>query len=168
MSIKIEEITKQHNRDNFDCGSHELNQFLKQQARQAGSRHISKTYVACYEEKPVNIIGFHTLTGYSVIAPPEHKLYRKYSHPLSAVKLARLAVDKEHQGNKLGQHLLIDAIHRTVVVAEQIAAIGLFVDPMNEAIMPFYEQFGFLKVNIEQTKDIEMWLPISTCIKAVR
>ncbi|MCU7923126.1 MAG: N-acetyltransferase, partial [Candidatus Thiodiazotropha sp. (ex Dulcina madagascariensis)] len=66
MSVIIEEITRQHDRKAFDCGISELNQFLRQQARQKTGKHISKTYVACRDSAPTTIMGYHTLTGYSV------------------------------------------------------------------------------------------------------
>ena len=41
MPVTIEEITQQHNRNAFDCGVTELNQYLKQQARQKTVKQIS-------------------------------------------------------------------------------------------------------------------------------
>ncbi|ODS24863.1 GNAT family N-acetyltransferase [Candidatus Endobugula sertula] len=165
MSVIIEEINRQHDRKAFDCGVRELNQCLQQQARQKTVKHISKTYVACRDSASTTIIGYHTLTGYSVITPPAHKDYKKYPHPLNAVNLARLAVDRSYQGQKLGEKLLIDVIYRTVLVAEQISAIGLFVDPMTPEVTPFYQQYGFLPADSDEHSHIEMWLPIATCIE---
>lgn len=165
MSIIIEEIARQHDRKTFDCGVTELNQFLQQQARQKTVKHISKTYVACRDCAPAIIIGYFTLTGYSVTTPLAHRDYKKYPHPLAAVKLARLAVDRSHQGERLGEQLLIDAIYRTVLVAKQISAIGLFVDPMTPEVIPFYKQYGFLMADLDDHSRLEMWLPITTCIE---
>jgi GNAT superfamily N-acetyltransferase len=165
MSVIIDEITRQHDRKAFDCGISELNQFLHQQARQKTAKHISKTYVASHDFAPTTIIGYHTLTGYSVMTPPAHRDYKKYPYPLSAVKLARLAVDRAHQGQRLGETLLIDAIYRTVLVEQQISAIGVFVDPMYPEVIPFYRQYGFLPVNPDNHSCLEMWLPIKTCIE---
>ncbi|MFK0573134.1 GNAT family N-acetyltransferase [Endozoicomonas sp.] len=165
MSVIIEEIARRHDRKSFDCGIRELNQFLQQQARQKTAKHIAKTYVVCQHSAPATIIGYYTLTGYSVTIPPAHREYQKYPHPLSAVKLARLAVDGSHQGQKLGERLLVDAVYRTVVVAQQISAIGLFVDPMMPEVVPFYQQYGFLPADPDNHSRLEMWLPIETCIE---
>ena len=167
MPLTIEELTHQHNRKEFDCGINELNQFLRQQARQKTVKHISKTYVACRDSTPTTIVGYHTLTGYSVTTPPVCKEYKKYPHPLNAVKLARLAVDRSYQGQRLGEKLLIDAIYRTVMVAQQISAIGLFVDPKSSEIVPFYQQYDFLAADPDTPSCLEMWLPIKTCIEVV-
>ncbi|MEE9425094.1 MAG: GNAT family N-acetyltransferase [Methylococcales bacterium] len=165
MSILIEEISQQHNRKLLDCGVTELNQFLQRQARQKTVKHISKSYVASQNSTPTVIMGYYTLTGYSVTTPPSHRDYKKYPHPLSAVKLARLAVDRSQQRQRLGERLLIDAICRTVLVAQQISAIGLFVDPMTPQVIPFYQQYGFLPANPDDHSRLEMWLPIKTCIE---
>ena len=164
----IEEITRQHNRKTFNCGIEELNQFLQQHARQKTVKHISKTYVACRDSASTTIMGYHTLAGYSVMVPPAHKDYRTYPHPLGAVKLARLAVDRACQGQRLGERLLVDAIYRTVLVAHQISAIGLFVDPMTPEVIPFYQQYGFLPADPDEPSRFELWLPIATCIEIAK
>ncbi|MBQ0753346.1 MAG: GNAT family N-acetyltransferase [Gammaproteobacteria bacterium] len=165
MSLRIEEITPQHNRKAFDCGVTELNDFLQKQARQKAAKNICKTFVACQVSAPETIIGYHTLTGYSVTTPPTHRDYKKYPHPLNAVKLARLAVDQSQQGQRLGERLLINAICRTVMAAQQVSAIGLFVDPMTPEVVPFYEQYGFLPAKPDDPSNLEMWLPIKTCVE---
>lgn len=165
MSIIIEEITQQHNRKSFDCGVTELDKFLQQQARQKTTKNISKTYVACRDSTPAAIMGYYTVTGYSVTTPPSHRDYKKHPHPLNAVKLARLAVDRSQQGQRLGERLLIDAICRTVLVAKQISAIGLFVDPMTPQVVLFYQQYDFLPADPGDHSRLEMWLPIKTCIE---
>lgn len=167
MSVIIEEISRQHNRKVFDCGNTELNQFLQKQARQKTAKHISKTYIISQKQEPSIIIGYYTLTGYSVTIPPDHQHYKKYPHQLSAIKLARLAVDQSYQGQGMGEKLLVDAIYRTVLVSQQISTIGLFVDPMTVEVIPFYQQYDFLKADPSDDARLEMWLPITTCEEVV-
>jgi len=165
MSVTIKEISRQHNRKAFNCGVDELNQFLQQQARQKTVKRIAKTYVACRDSASSVILGYYTLTGYSVMPPPVHRNYKNYPHPLNAVKLARLAVDCTCQGQRLGEQLLIDAIYRTVLVSQQISSIGMFVDPMFPEITQFYRQYGFLPADPEDDSRLELWLPINTCVE---
>jgi len=162
--VIIEEITRQHNRKKFDCGINELNQFLQHQARQKTVRNNAKTYVACTGPKATTVIGYYTLTGYTITTPPACRNYKNYPHPLSAVKLARLAVDRSQQGQRIGERLLIDAIYRTGLVAQQISAIGLFVDPMMSQVIGFYQQYGFLPAIPDDNTHLEMWLPVKTCM----
>lgn len=165
MPVIVEELSPLHERKAFDCGVIELNRFLQQQARQKPRKNISKTYLACSDSASTVIMGYHTLTGYSVTVPLEHRDDKKYPHPLSAVKLAPLGVDRWYQGQRLGEQLLVDAIYRTVLVAQQISAIGLFVDPMTATVIPFYQQYGFLPVDPVDDASLEMWLPIKTCVE---
>ncbi|PHM30158.1 GNAT family N-acetyltransferase [Xenorhabdus innexi] len=137
MSMIIEEIIQQNNRRAFDCGTNELNQFIQQQAWQKAISHIAKAYVACRASELTDIMGYYTLTGYSVITPPTHRNYKRYPHPLNAIKLARLAVDLSFQGQGIGEKLLIDAIYRTILVSQQVSAIGFFVDPMDSKVIFF-------------------------------
>ncbi|EAS3780357.1 TPA: GNAT family N-acetyltransferase [Salmonella enterica] len=167
MFLRIEEVSKHHDRKAFDCGVNALNQFLQLQARQKAEKNVAKTYVARWDSLPTKILGYYTLTGYSVIVPPDYKQYRNYPHPLNAVKLARLAVSRDHQGQHLGEKLLIDAIYRTVLVSEQISSIGIFVDPTTPDVVPFYKQYGFLLADNENPECLEMWLPIATCIEVI-
>lgn len=167
MLLRIEEVSKHHDRKAFDCGVNELNQFLRLQARQKAEKNIAKTYVASWESSQTKILGYYTLTGYSVINPPDYKQYRNYPHPLNAVKLVRLAVGREHRGQRLGEKLLIDAIYRTVLVSEQISAIGLFVDPTTSDVVQFYKQYGFLQADRGNPNCLEMWLPIKTCNEVI-
>jgi ribosomal protein S18 acetylase RimI-like enzyme len=81
--------------------------------------------------------------------------------------LARLAVASLNQKQRLGEKLLIDAIYRTVLVAEQISAIGLYVDPTTPEVIPFYQPYGFLTAEPGNDFHIEMWLPIRTFIQVV-
>jgi len=77
-------------------------------------------------------------------------------------------VDRSQQGQRLGERLLIDAIYRAVLVAQQISAIGLFVDPMTPQVIPFYQQYDFLSANPDDPSRLEMWLPIKTCYRDCR
>jgi len=79
--------------------------------------------------------------------------------------LTGLAVARSQQGLGLGERLLIDAIYRTVLVAQQISTIGLFVDPMAPEVIPFYQQYDFLQADAKDHSRLEMWLPIKTCIE---
>ena len=74
-------------------------------------------------------------------------------------------MDSSRQGQRLDEQLLIDAIYRTVLVAQQISAIGLFVDPLTPQVVPFYQQYGFLPTDPEDHSQLEIWLPIKTCME---
>jgi GNAT superfamily N-acetyltransferase len=163
MPLEIVELTRHHNRKEFDCGNDELNMFLKTQARQKNSKKISKTRIIYQTSQADKIIGYYTLTGYSVIAPKKHKLYQNYPELLSGVKLAKLAIDKTHQSHGYGAYLVMDAIMKNIETSFNIASIGLFVDPKTTELQLFYKKHGFIKVNPDIPDSNEMWIPTETC-----
>ena len=63
MVLKIEPLTRDHDREAFDCGNNELNQYLKKTARQHTEKGISRTFVLVDESRASEILGFFTLTS---------------------------------------------------------------------------------------------------------
>jgi GNAT superfamily N-acetyltransferase len=57
--------------------------------------------------------------------------------------LGRLAVDRRLKGQGLGEFLLLDALHRCLDAAADIAAMAVVVDAKDEAAAAFYRHFGF-------------------------
>ncbi len=158
---EIVPLARYHDRSRFDCGVSELNSFLKTIARQHGIKGISRTFVLSDQEKPAIIIGYFTLTLCEV--RPEHlpgTYAKKYpQHELPAVRLARLAVSLRYQGKSYGGLLLAEAIHRTVLIAEQAGLIGLFVDAKDKRAHTFYEKYGFVSL---PGHTLQLFLPLET------
>ena len=131
---EIASLARHHDRSRFDCGVPELNSFLRVTARQHGDKGISRTFVLSDQEKPSAIIGYFTLTLCEVRTEHLPAAYaKKYpQHGLPAVRLARLAVSGKNQRKGYGGLLLSEAIHRTLLIAEQAGLIGLFADAKDE------------------------------------
>lgn len=156
----IELLSKSHDRNSFDCGSEVLNQFLKRTARQHIQKGISRTFVLVDMEQPETVIGFFTLSLCEVRTeklPPQ--LAKKYPSTVSGVKLARLAANKDWQRQGIGEILMIEAMQRALLIAENAGVIGLFVDAKDNAVKTYYERYGF--VGFEDTP-LEMFLPLQT------
>jgi len=64
-------------------------------------------------------------------------------HPIPALLLARLAVDKAVQGRGIGAFLLKDVMSRALSVAEQAGMRLFLVHALNDEARAFYERFGF-------------------------
>ena len=63
---------------------------------------------------------------------------------LPATLLGRLAVDRHHHGQGIGEFLLLDALHRACEHAVDIAAAAVIVDAIDPAAARFYQRFGFM------------------------
>ncbi|BAZ10286.1 GCN5-related N-acetyltransferase [Calothrix sp. NIES-4071] len=159
----IELLDKHHDRDSFDCGSEALNKFIKQTARQHIQKGISRTFVLIETEQPTVIIGFLTLTLCEIRALKlPLQFSKKYPSKVPGVKLARLAVDQAYQRQRIGEILMIEAMKRAKLVAENAGGIGLFVDAKDEFARNYYERYGF--VNLKDLP-LELFLPLSTIVQ---
>jgi len=157
----ISPLARHHDRSGFDCGTPELNSFIRATARQHGDKGISRTFVLSEPEHPVSILGYFTLTLCEVRTEhlPEKYAKRYPSHGLPAVRLARLAVDRSFQNHGYGGLLLAEAIRRTLVIAEHAGVVGLFVDPKDDLARRFYEKYGFLAL---RGHGPQLFLPLET------
>lgn len=93
------------------------------------------------------ILGYYTLSAYGIRATElPHQLSKKLpKYPLiPATMLGRLAVHREHQGQKLGSLLLMDALHRSWKNSEQVASVGVVAEAIDEAAREFYLHHEFM------------------------
>ncbi|MCD4688091.1 MAG: GNAT family N-acetyltransferase [Desulfuromonadaceae bacterium] len=162
--LLIEDLEKKHDRRYFDCGEAALNTFLQTLARQQQDKGISKTFVLVDSAQPQTILGFFSLTACEVVSedlPPS--LARKYPARAPGAKLARLAIDRHQQRKGYGQLLMIEAMKKTLLVAENIGIIGFFVDAKSHEARVYYQQFGFISF---REQPLEMFLPLATLRQA--
>ena len=52
----------------------------------------------------------------------------------------------------MGEHLLLDALRRSLAHADQIAAMAVVVDAKDEAAAAFYRHYGFLTLQAQPSK----------------
>jgi GNAT superfamily N-acetyltransferase len=138
----IEKLRREHVVDTFDCGSDELDRFLVRHAWAAQQAHTAQSYVLA---KDLEVLGFYSLAAASVTHEAATERTRKGvpRHPIPAILLARLAVDRSMQGKGLGAALLKDALLRSAQAADTIGARALLVHAKDEAAKSFYEHFDF-------------------------
>lgn len=132
-------------RQGFDCGRPELNDWLRKVARQHQEKGLSKSFVAVRDQEPARICGYYALTLAELdgsLLPAEWA--KKLPRRIPGVRLGRLAVDSPFQGKRLGELLLVDALERARRVHEQAGGIGLFVDAIDAAASAYYTRFGFV------------------------
>jgi ribosomal protein S18 acetylase RimI-like enzyme len=142
--MQVHPLTGSHDRQGFDCGRQEMNDWLRQVARQHQDKGLSKTFVATLEEASDRICGYYALT----LAELENRHLpeawrKKLPRRIPGVRLGRLAVDKQYQGKGLGELLLVDALTRAQRIYTEAGGIGLFVDAIDDQAAGYYQRFGF-------------------------
>jgi GNAT superfamily N-acetyltransferase len=160
--LQIQTLGTSHDRNAFDCGTAELNIFLKTMAKQAGAKRMSQTFVLTRTPEPAKILGYFSLTICQVnIEEVPERQRKRYppQHGLHAIRLARLAVSLSEQKKGLGGILLADAMLKTAV-AELVGGIGLFVDAKDENAIKFYLHYGFVVTN--DARPMQFFLPTAS------
>jgi len=144
--ITVEPLGRQHDRAAFHCGAEALDHYLQQQARQDAEKRVAAPFVAVSPPE-TRVLGYYTLSA-SVLTLadlPDELAGKLPRYPqLPVTLLGRLAVDQSVNGRGLGEHLLLDALHRSGAHAGQIAAMAVVVDAKNESAASFYRRFGFI------------------------
>jgi GNAT superfamily N-acetyltransferase len=141
-------LTKDHDRNSFECGVPALNDYLKKYALQNQKKHAARTYVSTRGNR---IVGYYSL-AYGSVSPEEAPQSVKAGlprHPVPVIVLARLAVDSSVQGCGLGAALLKDALLRTVQAAEIAGLRAILVHAKDDSAKRFYEKFGFERSPID-------------------
>jgi len=133
-------------RQNFSCGTPELDAYLHRQAGQDMARGFATVVLARAMDEPAGILGYYAFSAASIpiVSLPEKtsgKMPRYRNVP--TILLGRLAVALTLQSQRLGSLLLFDALKRAC--ASEIAWAIFMVDAKNERAAMFYEKFGFLR-----------------------
>jgi len=128
--------------DAFDCGQAALNQFLQRYAFVNQKANSAQTYVCCQGDV---VVGFYSLVVGSVHveAAPARVTKGLARHPVPVMVLARLAVDKEHRRQGLGQALLKDALLRTAQAADIAGIRCLLVHAKDDTAQRWYASWEF-------------------------
>jgi hypothetical protein len=61
--------------------------------------------------------------------------------------------------------MIVDAMRRTLAVAENIGIIGFFVDAKNQGACAYYEQYGFVA---RPAHPLALFLPLATLAAAMQ
>jgi GNAT superfamily N-acetyltransferase len=143
MYSSIQKLSFGHKVDAFDCGEAALNQFLHRFALVNQKANSAQTYVVTTQQDEV--IAFYSLAVGSVayLASPLRIRKGLPAHPVPVMILARLAVDRHHQGKGLGKALLKDALLRTLQAADIAGIRCLLIHAKSDAAREWYQSFDF-------------------------
>lgn len=160
--FRLEILNKNHNRNAFTCGEEVLDNYIRSQASQDMRRRIANCFVAI-DVASDQIAGYYTIASASITTPdlPADITKRLPRYPsIPAVRIGRLAIAKNLQGEGLGKALLADATIK--VISANPASFALLVDAKNDKAEKFYKHHGFIPLN---TSPKILFLPLATAEK---
>ena len=142
--LSIRPLADEHKRASFYSGEPALDSYLRETANQHTRRDLARTFVLVDEQTPNDVMGYFTLTLCMVEASDlPSAIAKRLPRKLPGVKLGRLAVSVDHQGQGHGGRLLIRALMETAAIAERAGTYALFVDAKRDSVVPFYRRYGF-------------------------
>lgn len=159
-SYRVEALGAIHDRLAFISGAEKLDHYFHHIVTQDAKRKVAVPYVILDDTDEV--IGYYTLSGYTIRLGglPSHLQKKLPKYPLlPATLLGRLAIRHDRQGQKLGQWLLMDALHRSWINSKQVASIGVVVDVLNDNALAFYRHHEFIGLEAHTNK---LFLPLAT------
>jgi GNAT superfamily N-acetyltransferase len=158
-------LGREHDRSAFDCGQAALNDWLKHRAGQFDQRDLARTYVSVRQSETL-VLGYYAISSHRVrhedLPGDQAKGLPRIDVPV--ILLGRLAIDRSVQGQGLGSLLLIDALRRSELLAEQVGIRAVEVDAIDDAARAFYLKFGFQPL-LDDPR--HLFLPMSTVRKVV-
>jgi GNAT superfamily N-acetyltransferase len=148
MSVLIRRLQEQDDVERFDCGDAALNNYLKRHAwTNQEKSSIGVTYVAVDEAAPNVVLGYFTLAMASVPrdAFPKKHVRGLPPYDLPLILLARLAVDRQFVGRRLGHSLISEAFRISLRVSNEVGCRCIITDAYPGRI-GWYARYGFVPI----------------------
>jgi len=160
---QIVPLTDAHERGEFSCGKAPLDVFIRTQAGQYARKRVGRTFVAVRPNSS-KVIGYYTLAASTVaFADVPTEVSKKLpKHPVPCVLLGRLAVDTTTRGIGLGADLLIDALKRSLRLADELGVFAVHTHAIDDEARDFYVKFDFRPM-LDQPR--HLFLPVDTVQK---
>lgn len=161
MALAFHILDKTFDRNSFDCGIEELNNFLKKEARQQQGRGFNVTLVLVDSTNPKKILGYYSMMSSTMNADslPIAIAKKLPKHPIPAVRIGRLARDISAKGQGIGELLLTNALERIKRVSTEIGVYCVIVDAKNVLAKNFYLKYGFIEFN---DAPMSIFLPVAS------
>lgn len=166
--LHIVSLTKRHELNSFNCKSDDLNDFLKTDSLKDQEVMVTKTYLCYWKEK---IVGFFSILAdtIEVVAIDNSDSVKDYPYSkYPAIKIARLAVDREFERRDIGTFLILAAIGAAMSVSDIIGCRYLTVDSKTNSI-DFYKKLHFKIVEkYKKTDTQKMYIDMYPIVAAMR
>ena len=160
--VRIEPLGDHHFLEAFSCTHEGITGYVGTRCRIDHAEYRIRARVAVEGDNP-KVIGFYSLVISSLVPLTitgriGHKFGKKREIP--AVYLAAVATDADHERNGVGAKLMLDALKRTLEIADRAGTACLTLDAIDEERAKWYERLEFQRFGTTGDGKIQMYLPI--------
>ncbi len=136
---QVESLEASHNVSEFDCGSDAQTIWLQKHALAAHHSGTSRVRVVTRLEDD-RVVGYYALASGAILHEdaPERVKKGTGQYPIPVVILTRLGVDRVEQGRGLGKALIVDALRRVNLAAQEVGIRALLIHAESEGARNFY------------------------------
>lgn len=141
-------LERRHGLEGFECGEPALDEWFRLHARSSHASGRTRVFVTATAEDANAVVGFYGLAAFRIEpADAVERVLRGQptASPVPAVLLARLAVDRHHQGRGVGRSLLVDALRRIHGASQTIGIRVVVVHAKHDRAATWYERCGFTR-----------------------
>jgi GNAT superfamily N-acetyltransferase len=156
-----------HDRSQFDSGEPALDEWLRRYAGQNRRRDTAATWVIVEETSTVVAYASIAMTGIDRSAAPA-SLSRAAPHPVPALLLGRLAVDRRYAGKGIGRALVAHVLASAIELNTQAACRAVVVSALNSGARSWWENLGFHPFNPKDQSNPDLYLLTSEIEKTLR
>jgi GNAT superfamily N-acetyltransferase len=141
--LRLQRLSRDHDVSGFRSGAEKLDDWLRRHALAAQEMDNARTFLLTRGRR---VAGYFSLTMGSVLREdaPTRLVRGMPGYPVGMVLLARLAVDRRHQGRGLGALLLTEAVRKALAAGEAAAARLVVVDAIDQQAAAFCQHHGFI------------------------
>lgn len=136
-------LSAAHVLEGFECGETALDDWLKKRALRNQASGASRCFVIT---EGGAVIGYYCLSAGAIShAAAPRAMRRNMPDPLPVLLLGRLAIDRRHHNQGLGQALLRDAMLRAVHISRDTGVFAILLHALSEQARRFYLSRGFVE-----------------------
>ena len=143
--LSLVQLTADHDLSDFGCGNGELDRWLSEHALASQRADLARTYLVLNGDSVVAFVSLTTGSIRADVAPKRHTRGMP-RYPIPTILIARLAVDRRHQRQRLGSRLLAEALRLAVAASDAAAARLVVVDAIDDDAAAFYRRWGIIDV----------------------
>lgn len=137
-------LSADHDVADFDCGRAPLNDWLQRRALDNQHSWTTRTWVVTEAGSPEVIAFYASCTGSVLRSTTTRTIRQGQPEQVPALLLARMGVDRHHQGRGVGAALLKHFVAKALEVSASVGVRLLLVHAKDDAAKVFYQRYGFV------------------------